>query len=141
MRQLSTVSSGSRQYPRREGERLVGAQHELAGRPVGNLVVVLVDDPRLVSGHDLAHRPRALLAVARPDHRVRLGHPESVTENDAEPLAEQLVQLGLRRRGERDPDAVLLVVRGRRRLREDRDHRAQQVGDRGVGLDEPLPEA
>ena len=92
-----------------EGERLVGADDELAGRCRRNLDVVVVDDLGLEAGHRAPHPARALLSVAGADRQVRLRHPVAFDDRDAEAIAEHVPQGRRRRRGEGDPDAVRAV--------------------------------
>ena len=109
--------------------------------PSGHLLVVLVDDLRLVAGHHVAHRPRPLPAVAGADHRVRLGHPEAVAQDQPKRSRNS----SCRSAGVAGASATrsrCCALGGRSgRLGEDRDHRAEQVGDRRVGLDDAIPEA
>ena len=109
----------------REGERLVGPHHELARLAVGDLGVVLVDDARGEAGHDAPHRAGTLLAVARPEHDVRLGHAVALDDLDPEALAERRLELGRCRRGERDAHAMLPLLGRRLPGRQDRDHGAE----------------
>jgi len=124
----------------RERERLVAAHHHLAGRSRWHLLVVLIDDARVVARRDGAHRPGRRALVRSRDDEVRLARAPAVDDPDPEAALEGLVQGGRRCGGERDAHRVLRLVRIRIALPQDVHHRSEQVGDGRLRLDEAPPE-
>ncbi len=132
---------GEAPVPAREGERLVGADDELARLSGRDLDVVLVDDLGLEARHRAPHPARALLAATGTNDEVRLRHPVAFDDLDAEAVAEDVPQRRRRRRGEGDADAVGAVEGAGLAGGQDRGHRTEDVGDGRAGVDERLPEA
>src|SRR5438034_85926 len=67
----------------RKCERLVGAEHELAGLAGGDFDVVGIDDARLETVDDTPHRPRLLRRRRCADHEVGFGRPVTFEQRNA----------------------------------------------------------
>ena len=127
---------GQAPVARREREGLVRAQHELARRAVGLLLVVRVDDLHLVARHRTAHRSPA--AGCRRARRSRRSSRSSRSRR-AGATPKRSRNSSCSSAGVAGASAIAHAVRCSAGdlggLGEDRDHRAEQVGDRGVGLE------